>query len=35
MYMDEAPFVVAATVDEAAALELVFDCPEACLRPST
>jgi hypothetical protein len=35
MYMDEATFVVAATVDEAAALELVFGCPDACLRPST
>jgi hypothetical protein len=35
MYIDEAPFGVAATVDEMLALELVFGCPDACLRPST
>lgn len=35
MYIDEAPFEVAATVDEAPALELVFGCPDAYLRPST
>jgi hypothetical protein len=31
MYIDEALFEVAATVDEV----LVFGCPDACLRPST
>jgi hypothetical protein len=35
MYIDEAPFEVAATVDEALVLETVFGCPDACLMPST
>jgi hypothetical protein len=35
MYIDEAPFEVAATVDEAPTLELVSVRPDACLMPST